>query len=304
MHSIIDLKNIKSRIQTLHDDVLIKKKVSLSILRLDEVDEHVSGNKIFKLYYFLKEALASKHKKILTFGGSYSNHLAATAFICRQQGLRCAGIVRGEKPAILSHTLQFCIEQGMELIFLDRTSYGRATRGEPTINLQELYGDHLTIPEGGFSPEGRRGAELINNCFDENNYSHICCSIGTATTFAGLLNRSMGVAEFQGFPVLKNLVDISERLQKLQVRSISNFIIHDDFHFGGYAKKTPELLKFMNDFYEKNSVPLDFVYTGKMMFGIYELIRKNYYAPGSRILSIHTGGLQGNLSLPPGMLNF
>ncbi len=274
------------------------------MLRLDEIDENVSGNKIFKLYNFLEAAMASIHKRIVTFGGAYSNHLAATAYMCRQKGLKSLGIVRGEKPVALSHTLQFCEAQGMELVFMERSVYVAIAPNASNSRLQEQYGEHILIPEGGFSPEGRKGAEIISELFDEKNYSHVCCAIGTATTFAGLLNNPGCDAEFHGFPVLKNLSDIDERLEKLKVQTGNNFIIHQDFHFGGYAKKSPELLKFMNDFYAKNKIPLDFVYTGKMLFGVYDLIRRNYYARGSNILCIHTGGLQGNLSLPAGTLNF
>ena len=149
-----------------------------------------------------------------------------------------------------------------------------------------------------------KGAKEITNFFDCKNYTHICCPIGTATTFAGLIHGCNDPTEIVGFPVLKNMTDIPQRLKKLNVDETKKNVVINNYHFGGYAKKTKELITFMNTFYKDNKIPLDFVYTGKMMFGVVDLIDKNYFLPGSNILCIHTGGLQGNRSLPEGMLNF
>lgn len=290
------------RIDLLQNELL--SKISVAMLRLDLIDPVISGNKIFKLHYFLEEAKNSNHKKIITFGGAYSNHLAATAYACNATGLKCIGCVRGEKPKNFSNTLQFCLQNGMQLEFINRSSYKKINEEEFFKALTKKYGDHTLIPEGGFSQKGMNGAALICNYFSLKNFSHVCCAVGTATTLAGLINGSKNETEFIGFSVLKNLNDIDARLKELKVDAAKKYSCNGDYHFGGYAKKTNDLITFINNFYDDNKIPLDFVYTGKMMFGVYDLIRKKYFAEGSNILCIHTGGLQGNKSLPEGMLNF
>jgi 1-aminocyclopropane-1-carboxylate deaminase len=244
------------------------------------------------------------HKQIITFGGAYSNHLAATAFACNVNGLKSIGIVRGEKPAELSHTLLFCVQNGMQLEFISRTIYQEINNEEFRNALTKKYGDHTLIPEGGYSQKGASGAKLITDHFNSKNYTHVCCAIGTATTFAGLIMGCECEAKLTGFSALKSLNDIDARLKELKVEAKKKYSYNGDYHFGGYAKKTTGLIDFMNTFYKDTKIPLDFVYTGKMMFGVYDLVNKNYFSPGSNILCIHTGGLQGNNSLPPGMLSF
>ena len=271
--------------------------IKISMLRLDEVHPVISGNKLFKLHYFLEESLASKHKTILTFGGAYSNHLAATAYACKVFNLPCIGIVRGERPAVFSDTLGFCEKQGMVLKFISRNDYKENASLQENAILKEKYGDYVLIPEGGFSEKGMLGASEIASFYTGNNYSHICVAIGTATTVAGILRNSAQEVNVIGFPALKGMSDISERLHKLGINNQDNLSIINDYHFGGFGKKTPELIHFMNRFYQENNIPLDFVYTGKMMFGIQDLLEKKYFPAGSDILCIHTGGLQGNSSI-------
>jgi len=292
------------RIDLLQQELLDESKISVSMLRLDLIDPVISGNKIFKLSYFLDEAKNSPHKLIITFGGAYSNHLAATAFACKKAGIKSIGFVRGEKPKELSHTLLYCLENGMQLEFISRELYKKVNEEEFHAGLAKKFGDHTFIPEGGFSQKGADGAKLICNYFSAEYYSHICCAIGTATTIAGLIKGNDSKAKIIGFSVLKNLNDVEERLAYLGIDSSKVYSIIYDYHFGGYAKRNNNLISFMNSFFEDNKIPLDFVYTGKMMFGVYDLIEKKYFPEGSNILCIHTGGLQGNKSLPEGMLNF
>ncbi len=287
----------------LTDELFEKNEVQIFMLRLDEIHPAISGNKLFKLNYFLKEAKESVHKTLITFGGAYSNHLAATAFACEQMDLESVGIVRGEKPKILSHTLQFCIEHGMKLEFISRSLY-QNINAEFLHHLKNNYGANILIPEGGFSIKGKQGASLISNYFADKNFTHICMPVGTATTFAGIVDTNKKERNIIGFGVLKNLNDIGERFEELKVDPSKKYSFIGDYHFGGYAKKTDELLSFMNLFYQKHSIPLDFVYTAKMMFGIYSLINKKYFERDSKILCIHTGGLQGNDSLAEGKLIF
>ena len=276
--------------------------VRIFMLRLDEVHPVVSGNKLFKLCYFLEDAIRSSHKNVITFGGAYSNHLSAAAFACKQMGLKCIGIVRGEKPKVFSPTLLFCKENGMELVFMSRESYRKKDEKVFINELKNKYGEHELIPEGGYSVKGKEGAALINQFYCGKNFTFVCLPVGTATTFAGITDGNSGQSEITGFSVLKNFKDIKKRFSDLNVNPEKKYSLIGDYHFGGYAKKTNELISFMNDFYRQHKIPLDFVYTGKMMFGVDDLVRKKYFAAGSTILCIHTGGLQGNNSLPAGTL--
>lgn len=271
------------------------KPISTSILRLDEVHPVISGNKIFKLWYFLKEAASSGHKTIITFGGAWSNHLAAIALCCKTANLRFIGIIRGEKPPTLSPTLNYCIENGMEPVFFSRANYTALSTNSHSFILKQRFGEHTFVPEGGYSPTGAMGASLICDYIPEG-FTHIITATGTATTFAGL---SLGCksSKLIGIPVLKNLKDIHDRLEYLGVKNQESVEILPDYHFGGYAKKTPALIEFMNEFYRLNEIPLDFVYTGKMMYALNSIITRDYFPHGSSILAVHTGGLQGNQSL-------
>jgi 1-aminocyclopropane-1-carboxylate deaminase/D-cysteine desulfhydrase-like pyridoxal-dependent ACC family enzyme len=285
----------------LNTDFFGINNLEIFMLRLDEIHPVISGNKLFKLIYFLQEAKKSRHKKIITFGGAYSNHLAATAFACKELKIKSVGIVRGEKPKVLSPTLLFCLENKMQLEFISRDSYKKTNEkgflNPDSYREENKYGEHILIPEGGFSIKGKEGAGLIDQYFTDKNFTHVCLPVGTATTFAGLVDTNKNETEIIGFGVLKNFNDIEKRFAELKVNPRKKYSFIGDYHFGGYAKKTNELISFMNDFYEQNKIALDFVYTAKMMFGIYDLIQKKYFPDGSKILCIHTGGLQGNSSL-------
>jgi 1-aminocyclopropane-1-carboxylate deaminase len=281
----------------LDTDFFGKNDLKVFMLRLDEIHPVISGNKLFKLIYFLEEAKKSRHKKIITFGGAYSNHLAATAFACKELEIKSVAIVRGENSKVLSPTLLFCLENEMQFEFISRESFKKINEKEFSEELKTKHGEHILIPEGGFSVKGKEGAMLINQYFTDKNFTHVCLPVGTATTFAGLVEANKNETEIMGFGVLKNLNDIEKRFAELKVNPEKKYSFFNDYHFGGYAKKTEELISFMNDFYEQNKISLDFVYTAKMMFGVKDLIQKKYFPEGSKILCIHTGGLQGNSSL-------
>lgn len=291
------------QIENIKEPLFSKKRISVDILRLDEVHRFISGNKIFKLQYYLERALATEIKTILTFGGAYSNHLSATAYASKKCGIKSIGIVRGEEPKSLSPTLQFCLQQDMQLIFAIRQLYQNISKDEvgKFPGLEDLK-DFLFIPEGGYGSEGRHGAESITTFFDENSYTHICVPVGTATTLGGIVNNTSN-SKVLGFPALKGLNDIKERMLSLGTEK-TNWEIIDTYHFGAYARYDEKLIYFMSEFYNKQHIPLDFVYTGKMMYGVYDLIKNNYFENSARILCIHTGGLQGNKSLPENLLPY
>jgi 1-aminocyclopropane-1-carboxylate deaminase len=194
----------------------------------------------------------------------------------------------------------------MQLEFISREKYNRKNEEYFQIDLTAKFGDHILIPEGGYSKDGVTGAALISNFYQQKKLDYICCSIATSTTLAGLINSSpFHYQKFLGFSAIKSYPDFKNRIQYILEKPLDkNVTLFEEYHFGGYAKKTHELLLFMNQFYEAFAVPTDFVYTGKMMFGVFDLINKNYFPRESRILCIHTGGLQGNLSLPTNSLNF
>ncbi len=296
---------LNAPVDVLQSQLLRQKKVSVSVLRLDKIHPVVSGNKLFKLHYFLEAAAASAHKTVITFGGAWSNHLAATAFACNTLGLKSIGIVRGEQPIILSSTLQQCMDYGMQLKFISREIYASKGKQHFINDLNNEFGEYLLIPEGGYHPLGAKGAALIGDIIQQNNYTHLCTCTGTATTLAGLLINSKG-SKVISVPALKGMKDIAARMHFLCGANYNtdNLQIFNDYHFGGYAKKTPELIGFMNYLWQQHQLPTDFIYTAKLFFAIFDKIKNNYFEVQSNILCLHTGGLQGNQSLPANSLLF
>lgn len=284
---------------------LTNKNISLSVARFDLIDPIVSGNKIFKLHYFLSNALREKTKTLITFGGAFSNHLVATAYAGKKYGLNTIGIVRGEKGKEESTTLKQCELYGMVLQYISRNEYEKKSTVDYLNSLREQYANGVIIPEGGYAPIGAMGASLMMQHIQHLNATHVVTAIGTATSFAGLLRSSTEYQQVVGIPVLKNLKDIDERLEYLNPNfSNKSFILFDEYHFGGYAKKTPALINFMNDLFISHALPTDWIYTAKMMFAIFDKIINGSFPDNSRIVCLHTGGLQGNKTLPAGTLVF
>ncbi|MEP7236535.1 MAG: pyridoxal-phosphate dependent enzyme [Ferruginibacter sp.] len=296
----------KANIEELHDELFLEKQVKLYILRLDKIHPLLSGNKIFKLQYFLEDALASDHKTVLTFGGAYSNHLAATAYACRILQLKSIGIVRGEKPAALSPTLQQCIADGMHVKFISRQEYDKKESLVFIEALKAEFGAFTAVPEGGYNNLGVKGAALIYDMVKTGDYTHICMAAGTATTLAGILVAAKPEQTVVAIPVLKGFTGIEENVKFLTGKrgKFNNLEILDAYHFGGYAKKNEVLIDFINHCWQQYQLPLDFVYTARMMFGVMDNIKKNNFKKGSKIICLHTGGLQGNKSLPLNILLF
>jgi 1-aminocyclopropane-1-carboxylate deaminase/D-cysteine desulfhydrase-like pyridoxal-dependent ACC family enzyme len=285
---------------------LAQRRIGLDILRLDKIDPVISGNKWFKLkgHLHLAGRMAADH--LVTFGGAWSNHIIATAYAAKLAGIPVTGIIRGEKPRILSDTLLAASGYGMHLEFISRESY--AAKLKPAF-LQDLgirYPGAYIIPEGGAGTAGITGCEDILNGVDQARYSHILCAIGTGTMYLGLVNAAACGQEIIGIPVLKGLDNLSAIGQEgLPGPEKLNYCkINTHYHFGGYARKSDELLDFMNRFFQRTRIPSDFVYTGKLFFAALDMINKDLFPPGSSLLLIHSGGLQGNRSLPPGVLDF
>lgn len=268
---------------------------ALDVLRLDKIDPVISGNKWFKLQYYLADALNTGQKKVLTFGGAYSNHIIATACAAHKAGLQSIGIIRGEKPSVLSHTLVNAARWGMQLVFVSREAYNQKKNPAFIQQLLQEYGQPCIIPEGGEGPQGVKGAAGILNLAATGNYTHVLCAVGTGTLLSGLAVSAMAGQQVLGIPVLKGFDNwVSPYIPESAQQKISMI---NGYHFGGYAKKNNTLLAFMNEWYNKTAIPSDFVYTGKLFFAVNDLIRNGYFPEKSRLLVIHSGGLQGNESL-------
>jgi 1-aminocyclopropane-1-carboxylate deaminase/D-cysteine desulfhydrase-like pyridoxal-dependent ACC family enzyme len=278
----------------------------VDVLRLDRIHPVVSGNKWFKLKYHLGQAMEIPGAPVLTFGGAWSNHLIATAFAAKQLGLTAVGIIRGERPEILSATLQNAQALGMQLIFIDRKEY--AVKNEPGFlhQLTEQYPGAYIIPEGGGGNNGIRGSEDILRGIDSSGYTHICCAIGTGTTFLGLVRASQPGQQLIGVPVLKGMDTIAaiDPGNFLTPEQHSRCLLLPTYHFGGYARHPRSLMDFMNHFYRQTNIPTDIVYTGKLFYALCDRISHHFFPAHSRLLVIHSGGLQGNQSLSPGQLDF
>jgi 1-aminocyclopropane-1-carboxylate deaminase len=276
---------------------LSNDSVSAYVLRLDKIHSVISGNKWFKLRFHLQEAKKNNFQTIVTFGGAFSNHIVAAAAACRSYGFSSVGIIRGEAPEVYSHTLKAAASYGMKLIFISREAYKNKIIPTP-FNSPEYY----IIPEGGYSRLGAEGAATIP--YNKSLFHTVCCAVGTGTMMAGLLNGKSPHTAIQGFSVLKNNTGIEAEIRNLLAKPDDEISVNHHFHFGGYAKHKPALITFMNTLYAQTGIPTDFVYTGKLFYGVQQLIKENYFPKGSHILIIHSGGLQGNFSLRKGTLIF
>jgi 1-aminocyclopropane-1-carboxylate deaminase len=301
-----NLSNYPSLLQPLQWAGPAADNISTDILRLDQLHPIISGNKWFKLKDHLQQALQSSCRHIITFGGAWSNHLVATAYAARQAGLTATGIVRGERPPALSATLTAAMEYGMHLEFISRREYREKTEPRFLSRLTDRYPGAYIIPEGGAGLTGIRGSEDILQTIDAGMYTHIACAIGTGTMFLGLVRASSPGQLVIGVPVLKGIDQLSaiDPDSLLSPEQMARARLLNGYHFGGYARHPPGLLDFMNEFYRETGVPSDIVYTGKLFYAIRDSIRKDYFPEKARLLLIHSGGLQGNLSLAPGRLNF
>lgn len=283
-----------------------KNQIQTDVLRLDKIHPMISGNKWFKLKYYIENAKKSNIKRLVSYGGAYSNHLLALAAAARINGFTSTGYIRGEKPNILSPILLLASQFGMELRFLSRREYDNKKRSVALHPTEDNDQETFSIPEGGAGVDGIRGAEEILSVLPLKKYSHICCAAGTGTTLAGIINSAESNQKIIGVSVLKGTHDF-QPLNILSIKNLSKLgnvqMIHED-HFGGYAKWNQILIDFMNRVFEESGIPTDIVYTGKLFYSISRMSMEKSFSPGSHILILHSGGLQGNRSLLAGRLQF
>ena len=277
------------RIKTI-ENIRLNSQVSIKPEYL--IHPRVSGNKFRKLKYNLEKAQLQNHKGLLTFGGAFSNHIAATASAGQELNIPTVGVIRGEElvTQIESNpTLSYAKSCGMHLEFVSRSTYKKKTDPAYLQQLLETFKDYYILPEGGTNALAIKGCEEILTSKDQS-FDIICCAVGTGGTIAGVINRSLLTQKIIGFPALKGEF-LKEDICKFATQS--NWELWGDYHFGGYAKVDSKLIKFMNDFKLIYNIPLDPVYTAKMMYGIFEGIRSGEIPQTAKVLAIHTGGLQG-----------
>ena len=290
--------------QELKGNLFEQHDIRLTVLRADLLHSVISGNKWFKLKYNLVDAKRLGKTGIASFGGAYSNHLLAMACICHSEGLASLAVVRGEEPPEYSPTLRQLRDYNTQLHFVSREAY--KDKDALRVKLNDEFPNYYWVNEGGQGENGIKGASEMLDFARPNDFTHIACAVGTGTMMKGLLRSATANQQVIGLPVLK----IADPLNSDLVRYIGkdneykNYKLLFDYHHGGYAQKDIALIQFMNDLYRHYSVPTDFVYTGKLFKGVFSLIQANYFPRGSRLLIIHSGGLQGNRSLPPGSLIF
>lgn len=280
-------------ISSLHDELLNAKNIQIDLLRLDLLHPEISGNKWFKLKYNLHEAYKQNAISLLSFGGAYSNHLHALAYAGFITGFKTIGIIRGEE--VMNATLQDCISWGMQLHFISRETYREKSDIQFLQEIQSQFPNTFIIPEGGNNEAGLLGCNEILQGIDLSNYQFIAASVGTATTVCGLINTSMESNSILGFLALKNGLYLEDEIKLRTIKT--NWRLVNDYHFGGFGKMNAALITFMEEFKSKHHIELDRVYTAKMMFGIFDMIQRDEFPEKTKLLVIHSGGLQGNRSI-------
>jgi len=293
--------NFKTQISIKNQEVVLPElsdvDCQIIIKREDQIHPLVSGNKFRKLKYNIQEAVKQKHTTLLTFGGAFSNHILATAAAGNLKQLQTVGVIRGDELGINSSktleanpTLRTASELGMKFEFVSREEYRNKASARFLHKLQEKYEDFYLIPEGGTNDLAVKGCEEILEKEDDQ-FDYICSCVGTGGTISGIINSAQKHQKILGFPALKGsfLKNDIQRYSKIK----DNWELINDYHFGGYGKYSDELIHFMNRFKKITQIPLDPIYTGKMMFGVVDMIKNKLFPAGSKILIIHTGGLQG-----------
>ena len=304
--------HIKPSIQSISS---FSRSQKVDLLRLDLLHPVVSGNKFYKLRFYIAAAIENGVSKVASFGGPYSNHIVALAFTAKEAGLNSIGYIRTNADEPMTPSLKEAKAYGMELVYLGRTDF--QTKKASILELSATKSDTYFIDEGGYGTIGAKGAASILTENDTAHYNYIVCAVGTGTMLAGCINAASPNQKIIGIPVLKNEGSIENEINALlidkndpnydssndKINSHSYTLLHQ-FHQGGYAKTNPKMIDFMNRLWDTEKIPTDIVYTSKLLFGVEQLIQENYFEKDASILVIHSGGLQGNRSLPVGTLKF
>lgn len=278
-----------------------EKAIEIDVLRLDLIHPIISGNKWYKLRFYLEDAIKNNCSEIASFGGAYSNHIVAMACACFEKKIKNVGFIRGDEIYPLSETLQSAKDFGMELHFINRLDYKNKNALIETNQKEGRY----WIPEGGYGILGAKGAATMLESVHLQNYQYLVAAIGSGTMVAGLLNASLTHQKVIGISSQKNNSRLVTEISALVApQNMGRFQFLSDYHFGGFAKHPDQLLAFMRDFWIRESIPTDIVYTSKLFYAMTDLVQKDFFKKGDRVLVIHSGGLQGNRSLPKNTLPF
>ena len=313
---LLNLKRLNQNIPIQNIKSFSTAQVNASVLRLDTLHTIVSGNKWYKLKFYIQEAQQEKASTLASFGGPYSNHLVALAFAAKQHGFKSVGYVRSNENEPLTPTLEDAVRYGMELKRIGRTHF--QIMKEELLHQKKIHQEDPSkiywIDEGGYGDKGAKGAASILDSIHPNTeskaFTHVIAAVGTGTMLAGLIQAATPFQQVIGIPILKNEGTIETEIKAL-LESTHNYTLHKNqfillhhFHLGGYAKTTSDQFKFMNELWDTEKIPTDIVYTSKVFWAVDQLIKNNYFPPHSKLLIIHSGGLQGNKSLPSGVLHF
>lgn len=297
----------KSRNQIVHHPLLSEKGLSLAMKREDEIHPFISGNKYRKLKYNLEVAARNGKRTLLSFGGAYSNHISALSYAGRVHGFKTIGIIRGDElrrdlnyTLKQNPTLRFAHEQGMKFQFVSREHYREKESDDFLDKLRKSFGDFYLIPEGGTNELAIKGCEEILTK-DDQQFDFVGVAVGTGGTISGLIRNAFSHQHILGFPSLKG--GFLEAVIKKKTPGYHRWELMEAYHFGGYAKVNENLISFINDFYQQTTIPLDPIYTGKMMFGMMDLVKNDFFKKNSSILMVHTGGLQGIEGMNQRLLN-
>lgn len=274
----------------------------VDLLRLDVLHPVVSGNKFYKLRFYIEAAKANNAFMVASFGGPYSNHIVALAFTAKEAGLKSIGYIRTNESEPMTPSLKEAKAYGMELMYLGRSDF--QSKKTKIMQTSKANPSCYFIDEGGYGIIGAKGAATIFKETDTTHYDYIICAVGTGTMLAGCIHAASSNQKIIGMPFLRNKDTIEAEINALLLDKNSPYTLLHQFHQGGYAKTNPMMLNFMNQLWEKEKIPTDIVYTSKLLFGVEQLLRENYFEKNASILVIHSGGLQGNRSLPPGTLQF
>jgi len=274
------------------DPLLAQYQIELWMKRDDLLHPIISGNKWRKLKYSLDHALSLGADTLISMGGAYSNHLHALAYTGKALGLKTKGFIRGEQPETLNSTLYELQNWGMGIKFVSRSDYRLLRQYKGGHDLPGLKPFQYWLPEGGAQALALKGvAELVKEI--DVFYDILCAPCGTGATLAGMIDAAPDRVSVIGFAALKNAEFLQTDVESLLPRPCTNWRINHNYHFGGFAKTSAGLMAFIADFEYKTGIPLEPVYTGKMMYALYDLIAKHTFKPGQRIIAVHTGGLQG-----------
>ena len=294
-----------SPLQQLHNEILDKTGVQLYVKRDDLIHPQFGGNKWRKLKYNLIDAREKQNDTLLTFGGAWSNHIYATAAAASHFGFHSIGMIRGEEHTPLNPTLNFAKSCGMQLHYIDRDQYRLKHQPDYLEKIKQKFGDVYLLPEGGSNELALVGCEeIVHEIYESGQeFDVICCASGTGATLAGLARTITGTQLAIGFSALKGGDFLCEEVtsflnspdsEAASPSSKKNWQVEQDFHFGGYAKIDEQLIRFMKQFQAQHGFELDAVYTGKMFYGLFNRIESGYFKPGTVIIAVHSGGLQGN----------